>query len=85
MLVKDDLRNNWLKFNNRWRNLESISQSMKKTRKMSTCNRWDLETVASRSIMPKNLSGQWFGLTTMEIIAYKRPFFSQKISWKPKR
>ena len=28
MLLKDDLRNNWLKFNNRsiWRNLESISQ-----------------------------------------------------------
>ena len=32
---------------------------IKENRRMSTCNRLDLQTLESQPIMPKNLSDQW--------------------------
>ena len=34
---------------------------MKEIRRMSTCNRWDLQTLGSQPVMPKNLPNQSSG------------------------
>jgi hypothetical protein len=35
---------------------------IKENRRMSTCNRLDLQTLGSQPVMPKNLSHRWGGL-----------------------
>ena len=60
------LRNNWLKFKTAGKlriNLEEIIEHtpnlIKKTRRMSTCNRLDLQTLGSQPVMPTNLPNHW--------------------------
>ena len=61
------LRDNWLKFKTAGKSPVILEKNpriypnlMKETRRMSTCNRLDLQTLGSQSIMPKNLPDYWF-------------------------
>ena len=60
------LRNNWLKFKAAGklpivlRGIYRIYLNLvKENRRMSTCNRLDLQTLGSQPVMPKNLPDHW--------------------------
>jgi hypothetical protein len=42
------------------------SNLVKKNRKMSTCNRLDLQRLGSQPIMPKNLPDHWMPILSLE-------------------
>jgi hypothetical protein len=50
------------KITNHFRGIYGIYPDLiKENRRMSTCNRSDLQTLGSRPIMPKNLPDHWLG------------------------
>ena len=63
---RSSLRNNRLKFKTTWKLpiiLEEFHRIypnlLKENRRMSTCNRLDLQTLGSQPVMPKNLPDHW--------------------------
>ena len=73
-LVTDEpvqLRNSRLKFKTSGKlpiiseeSVEYTSHYQSALRKITTCNRLDLETLGSRLLMPKNLPGHWYSSST---------------------